>query len=117
MSTATTPTAAEAELTVQARQAQAKSDGYWAGVWKRVRRDPVTLICASILLLMALAILFAPLIAPHDPYQGSMIRRLRGIGTPEYPLGTDELGRDIVTRLLCGGGRAWVTGATPGGLS
>ena len=43
MSTATTPTAAEAELAVQARQAVAKSDGYWAGVWKRVRRDPVTI--------------------------------------------------------------------------
>src|SRR3954454_15401134 len=117
MSTATTPTAAEAELTVQARQAQAKSDGYWAGVWKRVRRDPVTIICASILLLMALAILFAPLIAPHDPYQGSMIRRLRGIGTPDYPLGTDELGRDIVTRLLYGGRLSWFMGITPVGFA
>jgi peptide/nickel transport system permease protein len=113
MSTATTPTAAEAELAVQSRQAQAKSDGYWAGVWKRVRRDPVTIVCASILLLMLLAILFAPLIAPHDPYQGSMIRRLRGIGTPNYALGTDELGRDIITRLLYGGRLSWFMGITP----
>jgi len=113
MSTATTPTAAEAELAVQARQAQAKSTGYWGGVWKRVRRDPVTLICASILLLMLLAIIFAPLLAPHDPYQGSMIRRLRGIGTPNYPLGTDELGRDIVTRLLYGGRLSWFMGIMP----
>lgn len=113
MSTATTPTAAEAELAVQARQAQAKSDGYWAGVWKRLRRDPVTIACASILLLMLLAIVFAPLIAPHDPYQGSMIRRLRGIGTPNYPLGTDELGRDIVTRLLYGGRLSWFMGIMP----
>jgi peptide/nickel transport system permease protein len=113
MSTATTPTAAEAELAVQARQAQAKSDGYWAGVWKRLRRDPVTIVCASILLLMLLAIIFAPLIAPHDPYQGSMIRRLRGIGTPNYPLGTDELGRDIVTRLLYGGRLSWFMGIMP----
>jgi peptide/nickel transport system permease protein len=113
MSTATTPTAAEAELAVQSRQAQAKSDGYWAGVWKRVRRDPVTIVCASILLLMLLAIIFAPWIAPHDPYQGSMIRRLRGIGTPNYPLGTDELGRDIVTRLLYGGRLSWFMGIMP----
>ncbi|MBK1659887.1 ABC transporter permease [Paracraurococcus ruber] len=113
MSTATTPTAAEAELAVQARQAAQKSEGYWAGVWKRLRRDPVTIACASILLLMLLAIVFAPLIAPHDPYQGSMIRRLRPVGTDNYPLGTDELGRDILTRLLYGGRLSWFMGITP----
>ncbi len=117
MSLSTTPTAAEAELAVQARQAQAKSDGYWAGVFKRVRRDPVTIACGSILLLMLLAMIFAPLIAPHDPYQGSMIRRLRPIGTPGYPLGTDELGRDILTRLLYGGRLSWFMGITPVALA
>ena len=75
------PTAAEAELAVQARQAPERSRGYWAGVWRRLRRDPVTIACALVLLLMLLAIAFAPLLAPHDPYQGSMIRRLRPIGT------------------------------------
>ena len=113
MSLTTTPTAAEAELAVQARQAAAKSDGYWAGVWKRVRRDPVTIICAVILLLMLGAMIAAPWLAPHDPYQGSMIRRLRPIGTPGYPLGTDELGRDILTRLLYGGRLSWFMGITP----
>ena len=114
MSTTTsTPTAAEAELAVQARQGVAKSQGYWAGVWKRLRRDPVTIGCALVLLLMFLAIVFAPLIAPHDPYQGSMIRRLRAIGTPNYPLGTDELGRDMLTRLLHGGRLSWFMGITP----
>ncbi|MFC7689135.1 ABC transporter permease [Paeniroseomonas aquatica] len=113
MSTATTPTAAEAELAVQSRQAETKSLGYWAGVFKRVRRDPVTIVCGALLLLMLLAIVFAPLIAPHDPYQGSMIRRLRGIGTLGYPLGTDELGRDIVTRLLYGGRLSWFMGIVP----
>jgi peptide/nickel transport system permease protein len=117
MSLSTTPTAAEAELAVQARQAAAKSDGYWAGVWKRVRRDPVTIVCASILILMLLAMVFAPLLAPHDPYQGSMIRRLRPIGTPNYPLGTDELGRDILTRLLYGGRLSWYMGITPVALA
>ena len=57
------PTAAEAELAVQARQAPGRSRGYWAGVWRRVRRDPVTIACAAILLLMLLAIVFAPLLS------------------------------------------------------
>ncbi|NOG70324.1 ABC transporter permease [Roseicella sp. DB1501] len=112
MSTTIT-TAAEAELAVQARQAVARSEGYWAGVWKRLRRDPVTIACAAILLLMLLAIVFAPLLSPHDPYQGSMIRRLKAIGTPNYPLGTDELGRDILTRLLHGGRLSWFMGILP----
>jgi peptide/nickel transport system permease protein len=106
-------TAAAAELAVQAREAALKSQGYWAGVWKRLRRDPVTIACAVILLAMLAAIVFAPLIAPHDPYQGGMLRRLRPVGTPNYPLGTDELGRDMLTRLLFGGRLSWFMGITP----
>jgi peptide/nickel transport system permease protein len=117
MSTAMTPSAADAELAVQARQAASRSEGYWAGVWKRLRRDPLTIVCASILLLMLLAMVFAPWLAPHDPYQGSMIRRLKPIQTPGYPLGTDELGRDILTRLLFGGRLSWFMGITPVALA
>lgn len=111
--TSSTPTAAEAELAVQAKQAAVHSQGYWAGVWKRLRRDPVTIACALVLLLMCLAIVFAPLIAPHDPYQGSMLRRLRPLGTDNHILGTDELGRDMLTRLLHGGRLSWFMGITP----
>jgi peptide/nickel transport system permease protein len=106
-------TAAAAELAVQAQQAAAQAQGYWAGVFKRVRRDPVTMICAGILLLMLSAIVFAHLIAPHDPYAGGMLRRLRPVGTPNYILGTDELGRDMLTRLLFGGRLSWFMGITP----
>ncbi len=113
MSTVITPSAADAELAVQAVQAASRSEGYWAGVWKRLRRDPLTIVCASILLLMLLAMVFAPWIAPHDPYQGSMIRRLKPLQTPGYPLGTDELGRDILTRLLYGGRLSWFMGIMP----
>ncbi len=107
------PTAAAAELAVQARAAAQKSQGYWAGVFKRLRRDPVTMGCALVLLTMLLAIVFAHVIAPHDPYQGSMLRRLRPLGTPNYMLGTDELGRDMLTRLLFGGRLSWFMGITP----
>ncbi|MBP0496046.1 ABC transporter permease [Roseomonas indoligenes] len=93
----------------------APSRGYWAGVARRLSRDPVTLFFGALLLLMALAILLAPLIAPHDPYQTSMIRRLRPIWFQDgrYPLGTDELGRDMLTRLLYGGRLSWFLGITP----
>ena len=90
-----------------------RAAGYWGGVGKRLRRDPVTLGFGLLLLLILLAILAAPLLAPHDPYQTSMLRRLKPAGTPGYPLGTDELGRDMLTRLLYGGRLSWTIGITP----
>lgn len=109
--------AATAELAIQAKTAVTRSEGYWAGVWKRLKRDPVTIFCASVLFLMLLVIIFAPFIAPHDPFQGSMIRRLRPIGTENYPLGTDELGRDMLTRLIYGGRLSWFMGIVPVALA
>ena len=87
--------------------------GYWGGVWRRLRRDPVTLLCGGILLLMLAAIVLAPWVSPHDPYQASMLRRLRPVGFPNHLLGTDELGRDMLTRLIYGGRLSWFLGITP----
>src|ERR1043165_7049712 len=81
-----------------------KPRGYWATVGRRIRRDTVSRGCACILLAIFLSALLAPWLHLADPYQGSMIRRLRHIGTPNYPLGTDELGREMLARLIyCGG--------------
>jgi peptide/nickel transport system permease protein len=90
-----------------------KSPGYWAGVLKRFRRDPVAMIALGLILILVLAAIFAPLVAPADPYRGSMIRRLRAIGTPGFPLGTDELGRDMLTRLIYGGRLSLLMGVVP----
>ncbi|MBX9751282.1 MAG: ABC transporter permease [Roseococcus sp.] len=109
--------AATAELAIQAKTAVARSEGYWAGVWKRLKRDPVTIFCASVLFVMLLMIIFAPFITPHDPFQGSMMRRLRPIGTEGYILGTDELGRDMLTRLIYGGRLSWFMGIVPVALA
>ena len=78
-----------------------------------VARPRVTLAFGALLILLLLAILAAPLLAPHDPYQTSMLRRLKPAGFPGYPLGTDELGRDMLTRLLYGGRLSWTIGITP----
>ena len=90
-----------------------KSRGYWAGVFRRLSRDPISIACASIILLIVLAAVFAPWLGLADPYQGSMIRRLRPIGTPGYPLGTDELGRDMLARLIYGGRLTLYIGLMP----
>ncbi|NWG23652.1 MAG: ABC transporter permease [Pseudorhodoplanes sp.] len=94
-----------------------RTRGYWAGVLRRLVRDPVSVACAIVLLLIVLAAILAPWLGLHDPYQGSMIRRLRPIGTPGYPLGTDELGRDMLSRLVYGGRLTLYIGLLPVGLA
>ena len=89
------------------------SRGYWASVLRRLVRDKVAMACLAVLVLIVLAAIFAPLIAPGDPYRGSIIRRLRPIGTEGYPLGTDELGRDMLTRLIYGGRLSLFMGLVP----
>jgi peptide/nickel transport system permease protein len=91
----------------------AKTRGYWGGVVRRLMRDPVSAVCAAIILLIVLAAIFAPWLGLADPYQGGMIRRLRPIGTPGYPLGTDELGRDMLSRLVYGGRLTLYIGLMP----
>lgn len=65
------------------------------------------LVGGGILLLIILMALAAPFLAPHDPYDQDLSRRLtppiwRADGTWEHPLGTDELGRDYLSRLIYG---------------
>jgi peptide/nickel transport system permease protein len=90
-----------------------KARGYWTTVGRRIMRDKVSMVCAVILIAIFLSALLAPWLGLADPYQGSMIRRLRPIGTPNYPLGTDELGRDMLARLIYGGRLSLVIGILP----
>ena len=71
------------------------SRGYWQTVGRRLRRDPVTLLCGGILILIVASALAAPWLGLADPYKTSMIRRLYPIGSPNFLLGTDELAGDF----------------------
>ena len=77
--------------------------GYWKSVGQRLARDPVTLAVTFLLFCVLFITLGAPLVTDYDPYAGSVIARLKPIGTPGHWLGTDETGRDLWTRLCYGG--------------
>jgi len=94
-----------------------ESPGYWRRVGERLGRDPATIAVAAVLLAIVGAALFAPWLAPHDPFEGSVLRRLKPLGHPGYPLGTDELGRDMLSRLLWGGRLSLLTGVAPVGMA
>jgi peptide/nickel transport system permease protein len=87
--------------------------GYWRSVLYRLRHDPVTLVFAAIVLMIILAAVFAPLLAPFDPYKESIVGRLKPLGWRDHPLGTDELGRDMLSRLLFGGRVSLLMGVVP----
>src|SRR5580692_4091199 len=91
----------------------AASRGYWQQVGRGLSRDPVTLVCAVVLLLIVASALLAPWLGLADPYRTWMIRRLYPVGSPNFLLGTDELGRDMLSRLIYGGRLSLFMGVTP----
>ncbi|MDS7596990.1 nickel ABC transporter permease subunit NikC [Agrobacterium tumefaciens] len=71
-----------------------------AGIWQLPRRWPVRLACVVVLLLFIAAIA-EPWIAPYDPDEVELMRRLQSPNLTHW-LGTDHLGRDILSRLIAG---------------
>jgi peptide/nickel transport system permease protein len=93
------------------RAQQGKS--YWQRVWERLRDDKVTLAVIGVLVALLTMVVFAPWFTVHDPYIGSALRRLKPIGTPGHWLGTDEVGRDLWSRMVYGGRLSLLAGAVP----
>lgn len=69
--------------------------------YKRLQQDKLGIACLIFLLLLTLAGMLAPLLAPHDPTLVNVGVKLAKPGL-EYPLGTDHLGRCLLSRLLFG---------------
>jgi peptide/nickel transport system permease protein len=96
-------------------------------VWRAFRRHKPAMIGLGIMIIFILASIFAPFISPYDPEKIELTNRLE---PPSFKhiMGTDELGRDLFTRILYGGrvslsigvmamGLAVFVGATVGGLA
>jgi peptide/nickel transport system permease protein len=74
------------------------------------RRSPLTMVAAAVTLLMILSALFAPLIAPHNPFDPASISIMDSFyapawdaeGDPRFLLGTDDQGRDVLSTILHG---------------
>jgi peptide/nickel transport system permease protein len=70
--------------------------------WLSFRSNTMAMIGLGILVLLVLVALAAPMIAPHDPFAHDLGNRLAPLWTDGHVLGTDSLGRDILSRLIYG---------------
>ncbi len=96
----------EADLGVRPKETLrlSKARSPWYFVAQQLRRDKAAILGASVLAIVLLVTTFAPLISPYDPLVQSTDPddRLRPPG-PAHPMGTDDLRRDILSRILAGG--------------
>jgi peptide/nickel transport system permease protein len=80
---------------------QARLGQMWLA-WLRIRRNRLAMAGLIIVGLLLVVAAFAPWIAPHDPYVQNLANRLQPPGTPGHWLGTDDFGRDILSRIIHG---------------
>jgi len=80
-------------------------------VLARFRRNRLAVAALLVLVLIHVAVLLAPWIAPHDPDRVELAKRLTAPNI-EHWLGTDEFGRDVLSRLLVGGQVSLAVGLT-----
>lgn len=80
---------------------QARLGQAWLA-WLRLRRNALAMAGLVLVLALVLAAALAPWIAPHDPIAQDLGNRLLPPGTPGHRLGTDDFGRDILSRILHG---------------
>jgi peptide/nickel transport system permease protein len=86
---------------------------FWAETWRRFRGNWVGVLSLAVLILLVGSAVLAPLLTSQDPLVGQPLDRLKGLFSPGHPLGTDEMGRDMLARLLYGGRMSLIAGFLP----
>jgi len=94
----------------------------WKGFGAKLLRHPSALIGAALVMLYIFMAVFAPYIAPHDPEEDNLLYRLlqpvwfKG-GVRDHLLGADELGRDLLSRIIWGARASLLVGLITVGIS
>jgi oligopeptide transport system permease protein len=78
-----------------------KYAGFWAGAWRRFRRNPLAMFGVVFVVLITLVAILAPVLTPYTYDKINPGDALQG-PSRAHPMGTDTLGRDMLTRVLYG---------------
>lgn len=115
----------ESEEEIMRQFALRKPTSLYADAWRRLLRNRASVLGMIIVLFFALLGIFAPLIAPHPPleiYPNNSYRQAAWItipdnpvrtGDPRFPLGTDTIGRDVLSRVIWGARTSMAVGFIP----
>ncbi|MCY7318558.1 MAG: ABC transporter permease [Ramlibacter sp.] len=93
--------AAVLESKPMAAPAAVREAGPWRRVWLRLRRRKGALVGLAVVVAFIILAVFAPWIAPHDPIAASWAA-IRKAPSAQYWFGTDEIGRDVLSRVIWG---------------
>lgn len=93
--------AAKAQEAERARTGKRRASSYWAVSWNIFKKDKVGMTCLVIVGLLVLVALLAPVLAPFDPDAQELSNMLQAPNAT-HPFGTDEFGRDILSRVIFG---------------
>src|SRR5512139_803217 len=96
----------------------------WADAWSRLIRNKAAVLGMVVIVLFAFVALFAPLLAPHNPLQINSGKEFLPpvwvkesatgkSGEAQFLLGTDTIGRDVLSRTIYGARVSMIVGLTP----
>src|SRR5436190_14783354 len=117
--------AVSAPPSVQNTFALRKPRSLWDDAWRRLTKNRGSIVGMVVVGLFILIAIFAPLISPHPPqlsYAGQTYRQPMWVnlpkdpahtGTPEFPFGTDTIGRDVLSRVIYGSRTSMAVGFIP----
>ena len=107
-------TATQIDAAATAFSGDESAGGRWSEAFKRLRRNPLAIVGAVLVLGFLLVAAFAPLLAGHDPNEQILLGEVRPGSAPGprpgFPLGADQLGRDELSRLLYGSRQSLLVG-------
>ena len=89
-----------------------ENDNLGTKLRRMARQNKLAVLSAVLLALLVLSAVFAPLLTPYDPVTGDISQRLQAPSSAHW-LGTDEMGRDVLTRLLYGARVSLAVGVVP----
>ena len=102
MAQADRPTIAEPTGAILDPRAEPRRDGWLVGIVHFSQRNPVGAVSGILIIIILSVAIFAPLVATHDPILDADFKSLREAPTADHWLGTDDIGRDLYSRIIHG---------------
>lgn len=93
--------ASAAQTAERAATGKKRASSYWSVSWNIFKKNKLGLFCLGVVVVLVLIAILAPLLAPYDPDAQELTNMLHA-PYPAHPFGTDEYGRDILSRVIYG---------------